>query len=316
MISRRALLRYTALASSALYLNPQLLIAIEGGELITRTIPSTGEHIPIIGLGSAATFLQAARRKNTGVLREVIRALFENGGTAIDTAPSYGASEEIAGRIVNELNKQDKVFWATKLNVASRTTGKANPEAARAQIETSFQHIGKSTIDLIQVHNLADIQTQLSILKELKEEGRVRYIGVTSTRASQYSYLEQVMHNEPIDFIGVDYAVDNRESAENILPLAQERNIGVMIYLPFGRTRLWKRVSKTKIPEWAIEFDAVSWAHFFLKYVVSHPAVTVVTPATSKVAHMLDNLGGGKGRLPNEVMRQKMVEFVDALPAA
>ncbi len=313
MITRRRLLKFTAIASSAMSLTPQLLTAAEN-KLITRAIPSTGEQIPMMGLGSAATFSQMTRNKDTSALLEVMRTLFDNGGTVFDTAPSYRSSEEVAGRIVNELDAKNKVFWATKLNAASRITRNADPDAARAQIETSFRYIGRSTIDLIQIHNLADIETQLTILKKLKAEGRVRYIGVTSTRASQYQYLEQIMRNEPIDFIGVDYAVDNREPANIILPLAQKRNIGVMIYLPFGRTRLWRRVSGRNVPEWASEFDATSWAHFFLKYIISHPAVTVVTPATTKVSHMLDNLGGAIGRLPNETMRQRMAEFVDALP--
>ena len=313
MITRRRLLKFTAIASSAMSLTPQLLTAAEN-KLITRAIPSTGEQIPMMGLGSAATFSQMTRNKDTSALLEVMRTLFDNGGTVFDTAPSYRSSEEVAGRIVNELDAKNKVFWATKLNAASRITRNADPDAARAQIETSFRYIGRSTIDLIQIHNLADIETQLTILKKLKAEGRVRYIGVTSTRASQYPYLEQIMRNEPIDFIGVDYAVDNREPANIILPLAQKRKIGVMIYLPFGRTRLWRRVSGRNVPEWASEFDATSWAHFFLKYIISHPAVTVVTPATTKVSHMLDNLGGAIGRLPNETMRQRMAEFVDALP--
>ena len=164
------------------------------------------------------------------------------------------------------------------------------------------------------MHNLADIPTQLEILKELKEEGRVRYIGTTSTNAESYDYLAEVMRKEPLDFIGVDYAVDNRESAKTILPLAQERGIGVLVYLPFGRTRLWNRVEGKEVPEWASEFDATSWAQFFLKFVAAHPAVTAITPATSKPHHMLDNIGGAVGRLPDKATQQRMIEYVDALP--
>ena len=171
-------------------------------------------------------------------------------------------------------------------------------------------------IDLIQVHNLGDPPTQLGILAEEKAAGRVRYIGITSTSERRYPDLAAVMRNEPIDFIGVDYAVDNRASADMILPLAQERNIGVLVYAPFGRTRLWNRVSGRDVPEWAGEFDAHSWAQFFLKFVVAHPAVTCVTPATSRPEHMIDNLGGGMGGLPDESQLERMVQLVEDLPPA
>jgi aryl-alcohol dehydrogenase-like predicted oxidoreductase len=232
-----------------------------------------------------------------------------------DTAPSYGASEEVAGRVAKELGLTEKIFWATKVNVA-RGGGAADPAAARAQIETSFQRIGKRPIDLIQVHSLGDVPTQLGLLKELKREGRIRYIGLTSTNEQQYPALETLMRNEPIDFIGIDYAIDNREVETTLLPLAQERKIGVLVYAPFGRTRLWARVAGREVPAWAAEFDARTWAQFFLKFVASHPAVTAITPATSQAKNMLDNIGGGIGRLPNEATRKRMVELVDSWPQA
>jgi diketogulonate reductase-like aldo/keto reductase len=150
----------------------------------------------------------------------------------------------------------------------------------------------------------------------LKEEGRVRYIGTTSTNSDNYDYLAKVMREEPLDFIGVDYAVDNLESAKTILPLAQDRGIAVLIYLPFGRTRLWNRVADRELPAWAADVDASSWAQFFLKFVAAHPAVTAITPATSKPHHMLDNIGGAIGRLPDKAMQKRMVEYIDALPMA
>jgi aryl-alcohol dehydrogenase-like predicted oxidoreductase len=315
MVTRRDLLRYTGAAGTLLCAGPQLLAA-DIGEMIRRAIPSSGEKIPMMGLGSSATFSRLAGSGDVSALREVFRTLTENGGTVFDTAPGYGDSEEVAGEIVNDLAVEEKIFWATKVNVAPRGGGKADPDAARAQIETSFKRIGTPTIDLIQVHNLADIPTQLAILKDLKEEGRVRYIGTTSTNADSYDHLVDVMREEPLDFIGVDYAVDNRESAKTILPLARERGIAVLVYVPFGRTRLWNRVEGKELPEWAAEFDASSWAQFFLKFVAAHPAVTAITPATSKPHHMLDNIGGATGRLPDEAMQQRMIEFVDALPAA
>lgn len=284
--------------------------------LITRAIPSTGEKLPIVGLGSSATFSQVARSEDLTALREVLKTLLDNGATVFDTAPGYGASEEVAGRIAGELGLTDKIFWATKVNVAGRGGASANPAAARAQIETSFTRLKKAKLDLIQVHNLGDVPTQLAILKELKKAGRVRYIGVTTTNEPQYGQLESIMKSEPLDFIGVDYAVDNREVETTILPLAQEKKIGVLIYAPFGRTRLFKRVGERPVPDWAKSSGIETWGQFFIKWAASHPAVTVVTPATSQAKHVLDNLGAARGTLPDAATRKKMAEFIDALPQA
>ena len=283
--------------------------------VITRAIPSTGEKIPVIGLGSSATFAQVARSEDVSALKEVLKALVENGGTVFDTAPGYGASEEVAGRVAKEAGISDNIFWATKVNVA-RGGGAADPAAAKAQIDRSFERIGKRPIDLIQVHNLGDVPGQLAILKQLKQEKRIRYIGITSTDERQYPELISHMRNEPLDFIGVDYAIDNREAETTILPLARERKIGVLVYAPFGRTRLWRRVEGREVPAWGAEFDAKTWAQFFLKFIVSHPDVTATTPATSQAKNMIDNLGGGVGKLPNAEQRKRMIELVDALPQA
>ncbi len=315
MISRRRVLKSSALTIAAAALPNRLLRALEG-DIITRAIPSTGERIPIVGLGSSATFRSVAQSEDVSALRDVLKTLFDNGGTVFDTAPGYGASEEVAGRLVQDLGATEKVFWATKVNVARRGGGSADPEAARAQIERSFGYVGKDPIDLIQVHNLGDVPTQLSILKELKGEGRIRYTGVTFTGARRYPDLADVMRKEPIDFIGVDYAVDNTEAAKEILPLAQDRGIAVLAYVPFGRSRLWRRVRGREVPSWAAEFGAQSWAQFFLKYCAAHPAVTAITPATSKPKNMLDNIAAAYGQLPDAAMRRRMEELVDSLPSA
>ena len=315
MYTRREWLKLTAAAGTALAIHPRLLQA-QDAPMITRAVPSTGEELPIIGLGSSATFSSVARSDDVTALRNVLTTLLDNGGSLFDTAPSYGASEEVAGAIINEIDARDRVFWATKLNVAGRGGGAADPERAWEQIETSFERIQKTPIDLIQVHNLGDPPTQLGILNELKAEGRIRYTGITCTQQRRYGEFEQVMRDEPLDFIGVDYAVDNRLAAETILPLAQDRGIGVLVYAPFGRTRLWNRVSGRDVPEWAAEFGAESWAQFFLKYVAAHPAVTVITPATSRPVNMMDNLMGGRGALPDAAALQRMAEYVDALPSA
>ena len=314
MLSRRDWLNLTFGASAALALDRAVLHAQQ--PLITRAVPSSGEKLPVVGLGSSATFSQVARSEDVTALREVLKAFTDHGGTVFDTAPSYGASEEVAGRLGGELGISSKIFWATKVNVAPRGGGAADPAAAKAQIEASFTKLKKPKLDLIQVHNLGDMPTQLGVLKEMKKAGRVRYIGVTSTNKGQYAELQTVMRNEPLDFIGVDYAIDNRDVEDSILPLAQERKIGVLVYVPFGRTRLFTRVGQRAVPDWAAQFDAKTWAQVFLKYVIAHPAVTVVTPATSKAANVIDNLAGGRGKLPDEATRKKMVEFIEALPSA
>ena len=315
-LTRRDWLRLTAGGGAALALTPDLLASLARQEVIARAIPATGEMVPVLGLGSAATFSRVARSEDVSAIRAVLQTFVDNGGTVFDTAPGYGASEQVAGDVANELGFRDRIFWATKVNVAGRGGTSADPAAARAQIQRSFDRFQLPVIDLIQVHNLGDPPTQLGILEEEKAAGRVRYIGITSTSERRYPDLAAVMRNEPIDFIGVDYAVDNRASAEEILPLAQELNIGVLVYAPFGRTRLWNRVSGREVPEWAGEFDAHSWAQFFLKFVVAHPAVTVVTPATSRAEHMVDNMGGGIGRLPDESQLERMVQLVEDLPSA
>lgn len=314
MITRREYLKLSLAAGAAMALPPCLSWAEAGpAGLITRAIPSSGERVPVVGLGSSATFAQVARSEDVSALREVMAAMLEHGGTIFDTAPGYGASEQVAGDIARELGITDRVFWATKLNVAGRDGGRADPAAARAQLEASFERLGTEVIDLIQVHNLGDVPTQLALLKELKEAGRARYIGVTTTFPAQYAELEQIMRREPLDFIGIDYAIDNRTMEATILPLAKDRGIGVLVYAPFGRTRLWDRVRGHEVPDWAEEIDARSWGQFFLKFVIAHTSVTAATPATSRARHMIDNMGGARGRLPDAGMLKRMVSHIEGL---
>jgi aryl-alcohol dehydrogenase-like predicted oxidoreductase len=318
MKTRREWLGMTLGAAGALTIAPHLARAqnaLSTQTLITRAIPSTGEKLPIIGLGSSATFAQVARNEDQDALKAVIGKMVELGGTVFDTAPSYGASEEVAGKIAQELGIAKKLFWATKLNVAPRG-GAADVTAARNQLEASFKRIGKPVIDLIQVHNMGDVKVQLPILREAKQQGRVRYIGVTTTFENQYAEMIQTMRQEKFDFIGTNYAIDDRFAEETILPLAQERGMAVLVYAPFGRTRLWKRVEGRQVPDWAREFDATTWAQFFLKYVASHPAVTCITPATSRISNLIDNMGGGLGRLPDPDQRKRMIALINSLPGA
>ena len=317
MLTRRDYLKNTAMVGAACALPAGLIRAFERGDLITRAIPKTGEELPIVGLGSSATFRSVAQSDDITALAGVMQTLVENGGTVFDTAPAYGASEEISGRIARDGGMTDKIFWASKVNVLRRgQRGGADAAAARAQLEQSFTRIGKDPIDLIQVHNLADLPTQMGVIRELKEDGRIRYIGTTSTRTGRYPDLEKAMRDYPLDFIGVDYAIDNRVSAERILPLAQELGIAVLIYMPFGRSRLFSRARGMDVPDWAGDFGADTWGKFFIKYAAAHPAATCVTPATSKPKNMLDNIGAAYGELPGKATLRKMEELVDALPSA
>lgn len=310
-LNRRQFLRTSLVTAAAMTLGSPLSMA-QGSQPILRTIPSTGRQIPAIGLGSSATFAQVAREEDIAAVRGVMATLHRLGGRVFDTAPGYGASEEVAGQVAQNLGIENDLFWATKLNVARN--GPADPTAARQQLETSFQRVGKPVIDLVQVHNMGDPDVQLGILQEYKDQGRIQHIGITTTRENQYDDLMQVMRQYPLDFIGIDYAVDNRNVEERVLPLAQEQGIAVLAYAPFGRTRLWSRVGDRPVPDYAAEFDAHTWGQFFLKFVISHPAITAATPSTSRPSNMEDNIGAMLGRLPDETMRQRMIETVATLP--
>lgn len=314
MITRRDYLRLSTAAGVALAIDPALLLADDSPRtLITRTIPGTSEQLPVVGLGSSASFSRMAGEGDVAGVREVLETFVQHGGTVFDTAPSYGEAEQVAGKVAREAGIDSKLFWATKLNVAGRGGGSADPAAARAQVEQSLARLGRSPVDLIQVHNLGDVPTQLGLLKAYRGDRRVRYIGVTTTFAGQYQDLERIMRTEPLDFIGIDYAIDNRTMEKRIFPLAQERGIGVLVYQPFGRTRLWQRVEGHALPDWAAEYDIASWAQFFLKFTISHPAVTVATPASRQVRHVIDNMGAATGRLPDEAARGRMIRHIESL---
>jgi aryl-alcohol dehydrogenase-like predicted oxidoreductase len=318
MLTRRDWIRITAGAGTALALDPRDLLALQSGPVRTKPIPSSNEQIPVIGLGGRWISFNSSAEELAGH-RAALKALAEGAegvGRLFDSAAEYGGggSEEYVGRWAEEDGLQQRVFIATKVNVAER--GAADPAEVRAQIERSFARLRVPVIELDQVHNMGDPPTQLRILQEYKDRGRIRYIGITTTSENQYGELERVMRANPIDFIGVDYAVDNRTVEQRILPLAQDRGIGVLVYLPFGRTRMWQRIGDRPLPEWAAEFDAHTWAQLMLKYVVAHPGVTVACPGTGDPEHMVDNLGGGRGRMPTQDHLRRMTQLVDALPMA
>jgi aryl-alcohol dehydrogenase-like predicted oxidoreductase len=304
-MSRRQLLEAGIGVGASIFLRSARLLA-QAAPLIQRKIPSTGESLPIIGIGTARRYEAITTEAERAPLREVLRQFKEMGGRVIDTAPSYGTAEMVVGDLVAELNIRESLFIATKLGAHGR-------DAGIEQLEQSFKHLRTPRIDLIAVHNLQDTQTQLRTLRQWKQAGRVRYVGITTSFERQHQEFEQTMKAEALDFIQVDYALDNRKADQRILPLAADRGMGVMINLPFGRGRLFTAVQGRSLPPWAREFDCTSWAQFFLKYIVSHPAVTCAVPGTAKSEYVADNLGAARGRLPDAAMRRRMESFIDGL---
>jgi aryl-alcohol dehydrogenase-like predicted oxidoreductase len=282
------------------------LAAAQGAPLIQRPIPSSGETIPIIGVGTARRYETAPTEAELAPLRETLARFHQLGGKVIDTAPSYGQAETIVGALVEGLRIRPGLFLAAKVGADTK-------EAGAAQIEQTFKNLRTDRIDLIAVHNLRDIDNQLANLRDLKAAGRIRYLGATTSFDQQYAPFEAMMRREKLDAIQVDYALDNRGSADRILPLAQDRGMAVMINLPFGRDRLFNATRGKPLPDWAAEIDCTTWAQVFLKYVVSHPAVTCAVPGMAQARYVDDNLTAARGRLPDAAMRRRMEQFIDAL---
>jgi aryl-alcohol dehydrogenase-like predicted oxidoreductase len=303
--SRRELLKVGIGVGASIFLSSTRLLA-QGTSWIQRKIPSSGESLPVIGIGTARRYEAVTTEAERAPLREVLRQFKEMGGRVVDTAPSYGTAETVVGDLVAELKIRESLFIATKLGAHGR-------DAGIEQLEQSFKRLRTPTIDLIAVHNLQDTQTQLRTLREWKQAGRIRYVGITTSFERQHPEFEQTMRAEALDFIQVDYALDNRKAGQRILPLAADRGMGVMINLPFGRGRLFQAVQGQSLSPWASEFDCSSWAQFFLKYIVSHPAVTCALPGTAKVEYLVDNLGAARGRLPNAEMRARMERLIDSV---
>jgi aryl-alcohol dehydrogenase-like predicted oxidoreductase len=321
MINRREFLGIAAGAGASLALTPQLLRAFQppGATPIQRAIPSSGEMLPVVGL----SFSNHALCADPAALREVLRTFADNGGRVFDAQHGNAEAEQLHATWANELGIQNRLFWSTRGTPPGGPGGPPGEGAVPAHVERWRARLNAPRMDLVMLPPQGD-PMHLAALKEEKAAGRVRYIGVQVIGDPVYPQLESVMRNEPIDFIGVDYDIGNRERVEDtILPLALERKIGVMAFFPFGSNggvscgsgaNLFGRVGNRSLPEWAAEFDARSWAQFFIKYVISHPAVTVARVGTTKAHHMLDNMGGGIGRLPDEATRQRMAELIDALP--
>lgn len=320
MINRREFLGMAASAGASLALTPQLLRAFQqpGATLIQRAIPSSGEMLPAVGL----SFSNHALCAEAAALKEVLKTFADNGGRVFDAQHGNAQAEQLHTTWANELGVQNRLFWSTRGTPPG--PAQLGPDSVRTHVQTLLARLQAPRLDLVMLPPQGD-PMHLAALKEEKAAGRVRYIGVQVIGDPAYPQLEAVMRNEPIDFIGVDYDVGNRERVEDtILPLAQERKIGVMAFFPFGNaggasctasgTSLFSRVANRPLPAWAADFDAATWAQFFIKYVISHPAVTVARVGTTKARHMVDNMGGGIGRLPDEATRRRMAELIDSFP--
>lgn len=303
MIDRRTLL--TAMAAVPFAARAALAQAPAGGALHTARIPGADVAVPVIGIGTARRYANP-QGEAMAPLRATLKRFVELGGSVIDTAPSYGRAEEVIGELVAELGVREKLFFASKVGAATRVEGVA-------QIEQSFRNLRTDRIDLIAVHNLSDVANQLATLREFKAKGRIRALGITTSFDRQYEAFESVMKREVLDTIQVDYAIDNRNAASRILPLAQDKDVAVMINLPFGRDRLFSATRERPLPDWAAEIGATSWAQVFLKYVLSHPCRPIAIPGMARAAYVDDNLGAARGSLPDAALRKRMEQFIDAL---
>ena len=304
MISRRRLLQSMGLPVVASLL-PQQLLA-ETNRFIAKKIPSSGEMLNVIGMGTSRTFNHLDNTDMHTQLLEVLTDFFSMGGQMIDSSPMYGSAETLFGNLLKQLPKQDKVFAASKV----WTDGEQEGIIA---IEESRKRMAVDTMDLMQVHNLRDWEIHMQTLKAMKAAGDIRYTGITTSRERQYEDFERVMDSEQLDFIQINYSFGERRVEDRILPLAAEKGIAVIINRPFQRGRLFTATKDKALPEFVKEFGCTSWAQFFLKFVVSHPAVTCAIPATSKPKHMKDNMLAQQGRLPDTKERQKMIEFMASL---
>jgi diketogulonate reductase-like aldo/keto reductase len=305
-ITRRHATRLVTGASAALLLPTEILNAQtepSTAALIKRAIPTSGEKLPVIGLGTWRVFDVGSATAERAPLEEVLRVFVQHGAQVIDSSPMYGRAEEVIGDLTTKLSVRQSLFLATKV----WTTGKRE---GIESMERSFARLQTKRIDLMQVHNLIDARTHLATMREWKSAGRFRYIGVTHYESGAFPAVEKILQEERFDFLQINYSLMEREAEERVLPLAQERGVAVIANRPFGGGDLFERARAQKLPDWAAEFDCKSWAQFFLKWIIANSAVTCAIPATGNVSHLKDNLLGGVGRLPDAKMRQRMIELV------
>jgi len=274
--------------------------------MLKRPIQNSGEQLAVIGLGTYQSFDVGAAERERDALRQVLQQFVGHGGTLIDSSPMYGRSERVVGDLSAELALRSQLFMATKVWTSGERPG-------IDQMNDSFRKMRVSVMDLMQVHNLMDWRTHAKTLAEWKQRGKVRYTGVTHYHAGAYANLESIMKMKLFDFAQFNYSIVEREAEQRLLPAAQDTGTAVIINRPFSAGGLFSRVRGVALPPWVAEFGCASWAQFFLKYIISHPAVTCVIPATSKAKHLVDNMGAGYGKLPDETMRKRMRAAIDAL---
>ncbi len=271
-----------------------------------RTIPSSGEKLPVIGLGTWQVFDVGPGPAERAPLEEVLSRFVALGGRVIDSSPMYGRAEQVIGDIAAKAGLQSSLFLATKVWTTGKTEGIASMERSMARLQSK-------RVDLMQVHNLVDARTHLATLRDWKEQGRIRYLGITHYNASGYTEVAKLLRTEKLDFLQVNYSLGEREADKELLPLAHDRGVAVLVNRPFGGGNLFARIRQKPLPDWAGEFDCGSWAQFLLKWIVAHPAVTCAIPATGNVRHLEDNMQARLGRLPDAQLRSRMTEAVQKL---
>lgn len=273
--------------------------------MATRTIPRTGEAIPIVGVGTWQTFDVGPHAPERAELKAVLRGLSEYGGSVIDSSPMYGEAERVVGDLVAELGSRERFFFATKVWTSGR-------DAGIRQMERSLRLMRTQRIDLMQVHNLVDVETHTRTLREWKEAGRVRYAGITHYHSGAYGDLERLVKTKAYEFVQLNFSMAEREAENRLLPVCAESGAAVIVNRPFAGAELFARARGKKLPPWASEIDCTSWGAFFLKWILGHPAVTCVIPGTRRLAHLEDNVRAGMGRLPNAAMRRRMLEYIQS----
>jgi len=303
--TRRQFIKTLAALAAALSVRPSFAALPSGRHM--RSIPSSGEKIPAIGLGSWLTFAidlddREALAKRIAILREFL----EKGGGLLDSSPMYGVAQNVIGLGLKQISQHDDLFAATKVWTHGNRQG-------LIQMEQSFSLWGLPKLDLMQVHNLLDWETHLPTLHAMKAEGEIRYVGVTTSHGRRHDDLQHIMRTQKLDFVQFTYNMLDREAEQVLLPMAQDKGIAVIINRPFQRGGLFDHVERHALPDWAAEIDCTSWAEFFLKFIISHPAVSCAIPATSQLAHLKENMGVAYGRLPDKALRRKMVEYVNTL---
>ncbi len=300
-LQRRQTLKNIGALAATCVLSPQSLWA--NNNVITRVIPSSGEAIPVVGLGTWIQFDVGNSASERQQLTRVLNEMLKQGVKVVDSSPMYGSAETVVGDLTSKLSNPDHFFYATKVWTSGRSAG-------IEQMTSSMRKMRRKSMDLMQVHNLVDWQTHLDTLRGWKEDGKVRYIGITHYTNSSHQNLKRIIESEKIDFVQCNYSIAGRHAENNLLAAAADNGVAVLINRPYEGGSLFRQTRGMELPDWAQEFDINSWGQYFLKYILSHPAVTCVIPGTSKPKHIIDNMGAGMGKLPDIAARKKMVKYL------